>query len=59
MDKFCCVMQVKPEIDLIQLLFDDDKASFDVQLPAVSVSFYELYAVEEAKTMPTNLPTVT
>ncbi|CAL8462764.1 g2297 [Coccomyxa elongata] len=51
-------LKVKPEVDRVQLLFHEDKASFDVELPAVSVSFYELHAVELAITEPTNLPAV-
>ncbi len=51
-------MQVKPEVERVQLLFHEDKASFDVELPAVSVSFYELHPAELAITEPTNLPAV-
>lgn len=48
-------MQVKPETDTVQLLLYDDEASFDLELPAVSVSVYEVSAVEQEIIGPANL----
>lgn len=49
-------MQVKPDVDWVQLCFDENDASFDLELPAISVSFFVLTAAEQAGWMATSLP---
>ncbi|KAK9907267.1 hypothetical protein WJX75_000303 [Coccomyxa subellipsoidea] len=49
-------LKVKPDVDWVQLCFDENDASFDLELPAVSVSFFVLTAAEQAGWMATSLP---
>ncbi len=41
-------MQVKPAVDWVELNFDEGGATFSLELPAISVSCYELTDIEQA-----------